>query len=56
MRNQRLDELQRALADKRSGRVVFVSHCILNENVRYRGRPGGAAALMRWWTGSRPPG
>jgi predicted secreted protein len=26
-------------ADARSGRVVFVSHCLLNENVRY---PGGA--------------
>jgi hypothetical protein len=28
-----------ALADERSGRVVFVSHCLLNENTRY---PGGA--------------
>jgi predicted secreted protein len=27
------------MADARSGRVVFVSHCLLNENVRY---PGGA--------------
>jgi predicted secreted protein len=26
-------------ADARSGRLVFVSHCLLNENVRY---PGGA--------------
>lgn len=28
-----------ALADERSGRVVFLSHCLLNENTRY---PGGA--------------
>jgi predicted secreted protein len=27
-------------ADARSGRVVFLSHCLLNENVRY---PGGAS-------------
>jgi predicted secreted protein len=27
------------IADERSGKVVFVSHCLLNENVRY---PGGA--------------
>lgn len=40
MRNGKLEELQRALGDQRSRRVVFVSHCILNENVRYL---GGAA-------------
>jgi hypothetical protein len=40
MRNRKLDELRRALADKRSRRVVFVSYWILNENVRYL---GGAA-------------
>ena len=34
--NQLLD----ALADRRSRRVVFVSHCILNENVRYLGGAG----------------
>ena len=28
-----------ALADERSGRVVFASHCLLNQNTRY---PGGA--------------
>jgi hypothetical protein len=42
MRNRKLDELQRALADKRSRPVVFVSHCILNENVRYLGGAGPA--------------
>lgn len=40
MRDGKLEQLQRALADQRSRRVVFVSHCILNENVRYL---GGAA-------------
>jgi predicted secreted protein len=32
------------LHDERSGRVVFVAHCLLNQNVRYLGgatRPGG---------------
>jgi predicted secreted protein len=29
-----------SVADARSGRVVFVSHCLLNENVRF---PGGAS-------------
>lgn len=39
----RLDVLRQALRDERSGRVVFVSHCLLNQNVRYLGgatRPG----------------
>jgi uncharacterized protein YbbK (DUF523 family) len=45
MRNRRLDELQCALADKRSGRVVFVSHCILNENVRYLGGAGRRGSI-----------
>ena len=49
MRNGRLGELQRALADQRSRRVVFVSHCILNENVRYLGgaaRRGGVDEVV----------
>jgi predicted secreted protein len=29
--------LRRALADSRSGRVVFLSHCLLNQNTRYLG-------------------
>ena len=45
MRNRRLEQLQRALADQRSRRVVFVSHCILNENVRYLG--GAARRTLR---------
>jgi predicted secreted protein len=38
-----LDVLRRVLSDERSGTVVFVSHCLLNQNVRYLGgatRPG----------------
>jgi hypothetical protein len=27
--------LRRILSDARSGQVVFVSHCMLNQNVRY---------------------
>jgi predicted secreted protein len=41
--NRRLDLLRDRLRDERSGRVVLVSHCLLNENVRYWGgafRPG----------------
>jgi predicted secreted protein len=36
-------EVLAQLRDERSGRVLFVSHCLLNENVRYAGgafRPG----------------
>jgi predicted secreted protein len=45
----KLDTLRARLADKRSNRVVFVSHCILNENVRYLGgafRPGGVDEVI----------
>jgi hypothetical protein len=31
------EQLVRQLADARSGRVVFLSHCLLNENTRYLG-------------------
>jgi predicted secreted protein len=37
------------LADARSRRVVFVSHCLLNENVRFLGgatRPGGLIDVL----------
>ncbi|MFN8512662.1 MAG: hypothetical protein U0232_03195 [Thermomicrobiales bacterium] len=33
------DALRERLRDARSGRVVFLSHCLLNEHTRY---PGGA--------------
>ena len=48
----RLGALRRALADERSGRVVFVSHCLLNQNVRYLGgatRPGAVDELVDRW-------
>lgn len=32
-----LRELKRKLKDKRSKKVIFVSHCLLNENTRYLG-------------------
>lgn len=38
-----LDVPRRVFADARSGRVLFVSHCLLNQNVRHLGgatRPG----------------
>lgn len=38
-----ITRLRSRLRDDRSGRVVFVAHCLLNENVRYLGgacRPG----------------
>jgi hypothetical protein len=34
---QRHDGLSRMLADRRGRRVIFLSHCLLNENVRYLG-------------------
>src|SRR5215471_1441693 len=40
VRGRKLEQLQRALADQRGRRVVFVSHCLLNENVRYLGGAG----------------
>ena len=49
----KLELMRRVLRDERSERVVFVSHCLLNQNVRYLGgatRPGACeeavAALM----------
>lgn len=41
--------LRRVLSDARSGQVVFVSHCLLNQNVRYRGgatRPGAVEEVV----------
>ena len=45
----RVDRLRLRISDRRSGRVVFLSHCLLNENVRYLGgatRPGGLDELV----------
>ena len=33
----RVEELRASLRDERSGEVVFVSHCLLNQNTRYLG-------------------
>ena len=44
-----VDDLRVRLRDRRSGRVVFLSHCLLNENVRYLGgatRPGGLDEIV----------
>ena len=43
------EALRRVLGDPRSGQVVFVSHCMLNQNVRYRGgatRPGSVDEVV----------
>jgi len=45
----RSSELRRALPDARSGRVVFISHCLLNQNTRYLGGavcPGVVSAAV----------
>jgi predicted secreted protein len=45
----RLKRLQRQVSDERSGRVVFLSHCLLNNNVRYIGgaeREAGVRPLV----------
>jgi predicted secreted protein len=41
--------LRRVLSDARSGQVVFLSHCMLNQNVRYQGgatRPGAVDEVV----------
>jgi predicted secreted protein len=45
----RVRGLRSKLRDERSGRVVFVSHCLLNENTRYLGgafRPGAVHEVV----------
>lgn len=42
---RRAEQLRSQLADARGGRVVFLSHCLLNENVRYLGGAGRAGAV-----------
>lgn len=45
----RVRRLQASLVDERSGRVVFLSHCLLNENTRYLGgafRPGAVDEVV----------
>ena len=48
-RDRRIRALQRSIVDARSGEVVFVSHCLLNQNTRYLGGavcPGVVAAAI----------
>jgi hypothetical protein len=40
---RRAEELRGQLSDARGGRVVFLSHCLLNQNVRYLGELAGRA-------------
>ena len=45
----RLGGLRSRLRDERSGRVAFVSHCLLNQNTRYLGgafRPGAVREVV----------
>jgi predicted secreted protein len=45
----RTDRLRQRLSNGRSGRTIFLSHCLLNENVRYLGgatRPGAVDELV----------
>lgn len=41
----KVQSLQRSLKDRRSGKVIFLSHCILNENTRYLGGACRAACI-----------
>ncbi len=42
---RRVEQLREQLADARGGRVVLLSHCLLNENVRYLGGAGRASGV-----------
>ncbi len=45
----RVERLQEQLADARGRRVIYLSHCLLNQNVRYlggAGRAGGVAEIV----------
>jgi predicted secreted protein len=42
----RVDQLREQLRDSRGGRVLFVSHCLLNENVRYLGGATRTGAVV----------
>ena len=47
--DRRHGALRQSMADGRSGEVVFVSHCLLNQNTRYLGGagcPGAVAAAI----------
>jgi predicted secreted protein len=42
---RRAGKFREQLVDARGGRVVFLSHCLLNQNVRYLGGAGRAGAV-----------
>jgi predicted secreted protein len=42
---RRAGQFRDQLADTRGGRVVFLSHCLLNQNVRYLGGAGRAGGV-----------
>ena len=48
--------LRGVLSDARSGRVMFVSHCMLNQNVRYQGGATRPERWTRWWQTCNAPG
>jgi uncharacterized protein YbbK (DUF523 family) len=48
---RRAEQLQDRLADCRGRRVVFLSHCLLNQNVRYLGGAGRASGVTEIVTG-----
>lgn len=47
--HSRVVSLRSALADERSGQVVFLAHCLLDQNTRYLGgafRPGAVGEVV----------
>lgn len=48
MNSHKIELLRARLADARSGKVVFVAHCILNENARYFGGAFCPGAIPAW--------
>jgi len=44
--DSKIETLYRNLRDERSRKVIFVSHCILNENTRYLVEHLGRVVLM----------
>jgi predicted secreted protein len=56
MLEKRSVQLVDALKDNRSRRVVFVSHCILNQNVRYLGGAGHRGSVNELVDGFRAAG
>jgi uncharacterized protein YbbK (DUF523 family) len=50
----RAEQFREQLADARGGRVIFLSHCLLNQNVHYlggAGRAGGVSEVVEGYLG-----